>query len=367
MPPPPGVTPDFYGGSYVQNTLIIVFSTTFALCTILLALRLYTGAVILGKLGLDAALIVLAWGVSLAFFIAMLLAMPSGFGKHLWDVTGQQLQGYLNLLLFMALTYIWPPTLTKLAILVLYHRINPALSFRICLYTVAFALVASTVVFTALFSGPCNPLATGSGTCLNNIAIAQAVINIVTDAAIILLPIPTIQQLKMPIKQKITVGALLVLGSGVIIASCVRVAYVRAMASNPDFTWTQASAAVWSSVELNIGIACNCLAALRPFVRRHMPWLSSIVGGSSANNGNSYNKQASGKSFSHWRGENSAHGYQLHSVDRPKNTDNVEVGHSKIIVVDEYRVQFDRKKEIGDASSTEEILDSRRQAHGTRR
>lgn len=92
MPPPPGVTPDFYGGSYVQNTLIIVFSTTFALCTILLALRLYTGAVILGKLGLDAgkylrlplqapiltntlALIVLAWGVSLAFFIAMLLGM----------------------------------------------------------------------------------------------------------------------------------------------------------------------------------------------------------------------------------------------------------------------------------------------------
>jgi hypothetical protein len=98
-----------------------------------------------------------------------------------------------------------------------------------------------------------------------------------------------------------------------------------------------------------------------------MPWLSSIVGGSSANNGNSYNKQASGKSFSHWRGENSAHGYQLHSVDRPKNTDNVEVGHSKIIVVDEYRVQFDRKKETGDASSTEEILDSRRQAHGARR
>lgn len=116
----------------------------------------------------------------------------------------------------MALTYIWPPTLTKLAILVLYHRINPALGFRICLYFVAFALVSSTVVFTALFSGPCNPLATGSGTCLNNIAIAQAVINIVTDGAIILLPIPTIRQLKMPIKQKITVGALLVLGSGLV-------------------------------------------------------------------------------------------------------------------------------------------------------
>lgn len=54
MPPPPGITPDFHGTTYLQNTLIIVFATTFALATILLVLRLYTGAVILGKLGLDA-------------------------------------------------------------------------------------------------------------------------------------------------------------------------------------------------------------------------------------------------------------------------------------------------------------------------
>lgn len=63
----------------------------------------------------------LAWAVSLAFFITTLLGMqsltlgtsyvlpswiinadlfpsvmPSGFGKHLWDVTGTQLQGYLK-------------------------------------------------------------------------------------------------------------------------------------------------------------------------------------------------------------------------------------------------------------------------------
>lgn len=287
----------------------------------------------------------------------------------------------------MALTYIWPPTLTKLAILVLYHRINPDLGFRICIYLVAVALVASTIVFTVLFSGPCNPLATGSGVCLNNIAIAQAVINIFTDGCIILLPIPTIHQLKMPLKQKITVGALLILGSGlvrlsgpfmpnrhayvyscrVVVASCVRVAYVRAMASNPDFTWTQASAAVWSSVELNIGIACNCLAALRPFVRRHMPWLTSLVGGS--DNGNSaaaYKKQASGKSFTPWRAENSGHGYQLHSVDRAKNPEDPEIGHSKIVVVEEYQVQFNRKKEAGDASSTEEILDRKAKNRGMR-
>lgn len=62
------------------------------------------------------------------------------------------------------------------------------------------------------------------------------------------------------------------------IASCVRIAYVRAMQNSPDVLYTQGSAAVWSAVEINIGILCNCLAMLKPFVRRHMPWMKSLVG-----------------------------------------------------------------------------------------
>ena len=95
----------------------------------------------------------------------------------------------------------------------MYHRINPNKGFRAAIYFTAFSLVAFTVVFTVLFSGPCNPLATGSGVCLNNIAVAQAVLNIVTDGVIIVLPIPTIMHLKMPLKQRITLAAILVLGS----------------------------------------------------------------------------------------------------------------------------------------------------------
>lgn len=50
------------------------------------------------------------------------------------------------------------------------------------------------------------------------------------------------------------------------------------MFNNPDVLYTQGSAAVWSAVEINIGILCNCLAMLKPFVRRHMPWLKSLIG-----------------------------------------------------------------------------------------
>lgn len=62
------------------------------------------------------------------------------------------------------------------------------------------------------------------------------------------------------------------------VASCVRIAYVRVMINNPDVTYTQGSAAVWSAIEINLGILCNCLAMLKPFVRRHMPWLRSLIG-----------------------------------------------------------------------------------------
>lgn len=81
-------------------------------------------------------------------------------------------------------------------------------------------LLAYTITFSVLFGGPCNPLATGSGVCLNNIAVAQAVLNIVTDAIIIALPIPTIHRLNMPLKQKIQVGVILALGSAYVTPFC---------------------------------------------------------------------------------------------------------------------------------------------------
>ncbi|EXM15598.1 hypothetical protein RAB80_017576 [Fusarium oxysporum f. sp. vasinfectum] len=360
MPPPDGVTPDFSGGigsTYLQSTLIIVYSVTFALATITMILRIYTAGWVAKKLSWDSPLIVLAWGISLAFFITSVKAMPSGFGKHLWNVTIVDLEGYLNLLLVLALTYIWPPTLSKLAILVLYHRIIPNRPFRIAVYLTAVSVTAYTVVFTALFIGPCNPSKTGSGVCLNNISIAQAVLNIITDAVLIILPIPVVHRLQMPLKQRATIGALLSLGSGVILASCVRIGYVRKMQNNPDVTWTQASAAVWSSVELNIGIVCNCLATLKPFVRQHLPRLAGLVGGSTSSKNS--NQAASGNRFNSWRGDKASYGYELHSVDRPKKAHAGVPGHSRdIIVVDEFQVQYGNAQDKGDASSTENILES---------
>ncbi|KAI0137822.1 hypothetical protein F4776DRAFT_85433 [Hypoxylon sp. NC0597] len=343
IPPPEGVTPDFYSWTYLQRTLVSVFAVTFVIATLFLGLRLYTAFALVKKLDWDicnlsleipsipqslifAVFIVAAWGTSLAFFVAMLLgavvisgacecslirglARPAGFGRHLWDVTPAQLEGYYDVLLFLAITYLWPPTLTKLAMLVLYLRINPFRPFQVCVYIVGFLIASYTIVFTALFCGPCNPMSVGSGACLNGITISQAVLNIVSDAAMIILPIPMIRRLNMPLKQKVVLGVLIGLGSAVVLVSIARIAYVKAMVVNPDVTWTQAEAAVFSSLELNLGIMCNSLARLRPFVRAHFPSWAMSLGGSETPGEYQHINPNNGPQA--WRGDKASHAYQL--------------------------------------------------------
>lgn len=122
------------------------------------------------------------------------------------------------------------------------------------------------------------------------------------------------------------------------------------MQNNPDVTWTQASAAVLSVFELNLGILCNCLALLKPFVRKHMPRLAFGSSHGSSVQGDKRRNTAS--PFKPWRGDSATHTYKLQSLD----TRNVKDGKKGVFVDNEYQVEFHRKKTNPDASSTEDIL-----------
>ena len=269
-----------------------------------------------------------------------------------------------QLLLALAITYLWPPTLTKLAIIILYHRLNPAAWFRWSLYLVAFVLVGYTSVFTILFCDPCNPLKPGAGDCLTTIALWQAILNIATDIVLIALPIPTLWVLQMSVKQKVILGLLFTLGSGyvsisnsasgleikltvtssVMFASIIRFQYVMRMINNPDVTWTQASAAVWSIVEINIGLLCNCLSVLRSFVKQYIPRLLSFSSPSS--------KGPSRSKSSIFSKKKNNLGYQLDSIS---NKDQV-YRKTDIVVSQDYIIQTNQKQRDGDGDSTEEIM-----------
>lgn len=111
------------------------------------------------------------------------------------------------------MTYSWCLSLSKLSMLALYHNINPSRGFHWALYAVGSGIVGCQVAFTIMFVGPCKPTDPNTAECFTRSALAQAVLNIIFDTFIIVLPIPTIHSLNMPWRQKCFVGFLLGLGS----------------------------------------------------------------------------------------------------------------------------------------------------------
>ena len=110
------------------------------------------------------------------------------------------------------MTYLFQPMLVKLAMLALYHRMNPSRLFKKAVCCVGVFVCMYTVCFVVLYCGPCDPDRDGN-TCLNAITIVHAAINILTDLVVLTMPIPMVYSLRIPLRQKIYVGGVLAIGS----------------------------------------------------------------------------------------------------------------------------------------------------------
>ncbi|KAH7016348.1 uncharacterized protein B0I36DRAFT_254266 [Microdochium trichocladiopsis] len=282
-PARPGVTPDFYSISSRQLHLSIILGVTYTIVTLLMCLRLYTSIFVVKKLYWDALFLVSSWALAGVFFLLIAQAFPAGFGRHIWDVNYQQLASYLDSITPLAIIYMWPLTCVKLSVLILYHQVDPEMVFRFCLCVAVFTVVP-TLVYTGLFIDRCNPLK-GDITCVNNIGFAQTGTSIMTDLFIIAMPIYMTMRLNMPTRKKLTVGALLTLSSACVVFPLIRTAYIQAFVDDPDVTWSQCTMATWTILEINVGVICNSLAMLKPFVRHHMPGLARRLFGGSKNSG----------------------------------------------------------------------------------
>ncbi|KFY54478.1 hypothetical protein V497_07680 [Pseudogymnoascus sp. VKM F-4516 (FW-969)] len=270
MPPPLGVTPDFDVNHYnsTQLQFILAYTITLGFAVITLLLRLYTRIFLIQGFGLDDVFIILAMISSVAFFIVCVQIMKFGFGRHLWEVTGLQMANYLDNLIAMVTTYIWAPALTKISFLILLHRLNPIPWFRISLYALGTMILIYTLTINLVIAYPCSPLKPDTGDCLNDCGLWQAILNIITDFLSILLPIRMVLSLKLPTKEFYR-------RRNVMVICVVRITYIMSLANNPDVTYSQGRAAVWSCVEINVGIVCASVIVLKPFMRHHFPGVFS--------------------------------------------------------------------------------------------
>jgi hypothetical protein len=200
-----------------------------------------------------------------------------------------------------AFTTLYNPSLmaTKSAILLLYLRLataHPILKWAS--YTTLLIVNLAGVVLTFLNIFQCRPVVAAftsgrEGSCIDVVSLylSSAPINIITDLAILLLPLPILTGLRMEWRQKVILVATFVVGGFVTIVDIIRVAYLQSafkneVANDPhadstisatkpilDFTYHASFSLMWSAVEVNVGLICACVLVLKPLVMKVLPSL----------------------------------------------------------------------------------------------
>ncbi|OJD34097.1 uncharacterized protein BKCO1_25000123 [Diplodia corticola] len=265
----------------VQRDFIIISSGVAAGATVTVALRVWTRAVVVKHIGLDDYAVVAAWLMGIGFIVCCIQWMEYGFGDHLWNTSLAQVVKYAEWSIPVVTTYCWAPMLSKFSILLTYRHVNPDKLFRIAIYVLMVIIMAYTLATTFVTSAGCKPTDPTKADCIATLAVAQAISNIVTDAII---PIPMIYKLHLPVGQRVVLGVVLAGGSFVIIASIVRLVIIQRLPGKPDFTYEQAKVCNWSSIEIMIGIMCQCIVTLKPLAKKIAP---KLIGYSSDRSGTS--------------------------------------------------------------------------------
>jgi len=201
---------------------------------------------------------------------------------------------------------------TKTSILIFYLRMsrNTQKILRIASYVTLGVVNIAGVVLTFLNAFQCSPVSAAYDPTKSNqkcisivtLYLCSAPVNIITDLAILVLPIPVLTGMRLPQRQKTILILTFALGVFVTIVDVVRIYYLQQavdtqaiaqsrLGTGIDFAWTASTALMWSAVEVNVGIICACIPTLKPLVKRILP--SMITDRSRSGSGSNIEKSGS--------------------------------------------------------------------------
>lgn len=180
---------------------------------------------------------------------------------------------------------------TKLSILCQYLRIFPQKSVRTATYVVIGIVSCYGIwrLFSAIFT--CNPPAAfwdhsiKQKKCQDRLALslASTILNMTTDLMIALLPLPYINNLQLPRRQRYALVAVFALAGAVVIVSILRLPSLYHLMESKDTTWENPMAVIWSTIEINVAIICSCLPTLRCLFPRLLRAATSYQASSASN------------------------------------------------------------------------------------
>ncbi|PTU19002.1 hypothetical protein P175DRAFT_0341895 [Aspergillus ochraceoroseus IBT 24754] len=266
-----------------RGLTVLVFSDVIMFLAIIAVLmRLFSRYFILRTLGVDDWFALAALVVSIGMVLAINLGVKYGTGKHDADNNiNTAILGKIRLAI--QILYIFSSGLIKITILMLYYRLFHRLRIWVII-TIAFVVVMS-IAFTFVAVFQCEPVGrfwtTYHGVNCNCILTLVfwcivAVIFLVSNLWITILPLKTILGLHLAWDKKITV--ITFLGStGFItcVSAAVRLAYVVVLYKHHDYSRNSIPVYLCSVIEICVALIASSIPSLRSGFPKSMDRLNS--------------------------------------------------------------------------------------------
>ncbi|KAF3049938.1 hypothetical protein E8E11_009937 [Didymella keratinophila] len=335
---------------------VVVSATFTTLAFIIVSLRLYTRFFLVRSPGVEDYGVTLAMVCSIGLTICIGYQAQWGMGQHVQELQPDTIQKSLKAFWVSLIVYYLSLGLTKGSMLLQYRRVFTIRAFKVGNYAVMAVVVCYTfwTVFSSVFA--CVPVRAfwtrEQARCINQYAMwfTNAAINISTDFAIIILPMPVIRSLNLDRRQKTALMGIFAVGGFVCLVSILRLQSLVAISNSSDPTYDNPPAATWSSVETNVGIICSCLPLLRPLFVRWLPDSLSSYKRSMKSKEKLYAMMSSGKGGKHARSQTE---YDLAALPTGNHTRSLSGDPAlDIHVVTEVQVQVEEVQQDGWHSGT---------------
>ncbi|KAI6082199.1 hypothetical protein F4821DRAFT_219273 [Hypoxylon rubiginosum] len=258
----------------VRSNIVGCVTVCAILSVIFVGTRLFARWLHRNTLLLADYLIIFALCLYIPFCVALGLCTASGLGKHVLFVTDARLlQIY-----FISSEIIYSVIIVtiKWSILAFYQRIFPQHWFRWALLGVAVFMGAwmFTTVFAISFQ--CIPIeynwdtTIAGGHCINigQLALVTSILNVLTDVAILVLPLPLVWRLNVTPKRRWGLIVLFALGGGACVVGITRAGYIGDLNATVDPTWDNVPAAYLSAIEVLAGFLVACIPSYPVLFRR---------------------------------------------------------------------------------------------------
>ncbi|KAL8711654.1 MAG: hypothetical protein Q9220_004064 [cf. Caloplaca sp. 1 TL-2023] len=293
------------GHEVLAVTIALFVAATFAV-----VLRFISRAGIVKRISADDYAMILAWFIAFGFSFSICYGTSVGLGRHEVNVKAEDKASLKKSQYAFSVLYNPALMATKTSICLFYLTL--AKNHRFFKWATIATLVVVNVAgaaLTLLNIFQCRPVndafTSGKDKCIDIIALylSSAPINIITDLALLFLPMPILTAMRLPRNEKWILIVTFSFGAFVAAVDVVRIAYLQnasvsrvengadpSLGSQKDFSWIASLSFMWSAIEVDVGIMCACVPGIKPLAAKFFPKLLGRIKQARESSGNQYQK-----------------------------------------------------------------------------